>query len=53
MEAVTADMTPEEKTKFKQLVPKSDAFVEELSDDDKLWLKKVANYSEDEKKAEF
>jgi hypothetical protein len=46
MESITADMTPEEKTKFQQFVPKSDAFVEELSEDDKVWLKKVSTYSE-------
>jgi len=41
MNDFTKDMTPEDKADFKELKPASEKFVEELSDDDKEWLKKV------------
>jgi len=33
-------MTPEDKAEFTSYVPKSEKFLEELSDDDKEWLLK-------------
>lgn len=42
-------MTTEDKAAFKELKPKSEKFVEELSEDDKDWLKKVESYTPEEK----
>jgi len=46
-------MTADEKAEYQQFKPASEKFVEELSDDDKAWLKKVESYTDEEKEAEF